>query len=150
MSKKLKINGLSTHSSLSEAANVILKLRLTNLISDINKYFIESTPENLHRIRISLRRLRYNLESFFICFETEKYLVFYKEIEKLQDLTGELRDLDVLIDNIEKNFGKNEKFKFFKIKIENKREKILENLNLTLMEFLHSKCLKEFKKLFNR
>ncbi len=147
MSKKWKINGLSTHSSLSEAANIILKLRLNNVIADIKKYFMENSPESLHRVRISLRRLRYNLESFFICFDTEKYLIFYQAIEHLQDLTGELRDLDVLIANIMTHFGDNEKFQSLKIKIENKRKEIFENLNLTLMEFLHSKYLKEFKKI---
>lgn len=147
MSKKWKISGLSTHSSLSEAANIILKLRLNNVIADIKKYFMENSPENLHRVRISLRRLRYNLESFFICFNFEKYLLFYQAVEQLQDMTGELRDLDVLIDNITKNFGNNVKLQSLKLKIENKREKIYENLNLTLMEFLHSKYLKEFKKI---
>ncbi len=147
MSKKWKINGISTHSSLNEAANIIIKLRLNNVIADIKKYFMENSPENLHRVRISLRRLRYNLESFSICFDAEKYLVFYHAIEKIQDLTGELRDLDVLIANIIKYIGSITKFKHLKIEIENKRKNIFENLKLTLMEFLHSKYLKDFKKI---
>ena len=147
MSKKWKINGISTHSSLNEAANIIIKLRLNNVIADIKKYFMENSPENLHRVRISLRRLRYNLESFSICFDAEKYLVFYHAIENIQDLTGELRDLDVLIANIIKYIGSITKFKHLKIEIENKRKNIFENLKLTLMEFLHSKYLKDFKKI---
>lgn len=147
MSKKWKINGLSAHSSLSEAANIILKLRLKNVIAEIKKYFKDNSPENLHRVRISIRRLRYNLESFFVCFDTEEYLTFYQAIEHLQDLTGELRDLDVLIGNIMTHFGNNKKFQSLKIKIGNKRKEIFENLNLTLMKFLHSKYLKEFKKI---
>ncbi len=149
MAKKWKIKGLDEKTPLLGASKLILRKRLNNVNVTIKKYFADDSAENLHQVRIALRRFRYNLEVFFSCYEKKKILPFYIVVEHLQDITGGLRDLDVLLININeyiKPEGVN-KYNELKEKIELRRTELYDNLKLSLMEFLHSKSLKEFKKL---
>lgn len=151
MAKKrfTKNSGLTKKTALSAASSIVIDVKLFNLVSSINKYFEEESVENLHSIRITLRRVRYSLEIFTICFNRKKYLSLYKKIEKLQDLSGEVRDLDVLTDNMNKlQAGQKIKIsvRIFK-SIESKRSLLKEKLKLELMQFLHSKSLKDFQSL---
>ena len=152
MSKsKWEIKGLSNELPFGDSAKVILTNRLTNLLNSIDIFFKDDNEENLHDIRIALRRLRYNMELFTICFDRKKFSSFYKIIERLQDQSGLLRDLDVLKVNIN-SLTTNEKLKvsgkIFK-KIEEKRSEIKAALKLELMKFTHSKALKNFSSLLS-
>jgi CHAD domain-containing protein len=51
------------------------------------------TPEALHRVRIGVKRLRYTLESLL----PELHRAVQKPLKKLQELLGEIHDLDVAI-----------------------------------------------------
>jgi CHAD domain-containing protein len=67
------------------------------LDNSIQKYFEDNSVENLHKVRIYLRRLRFTMEVFSVYFkENENYKNFYKKVSKLQDTTGKARDLDVI------------------------------------------------------
>ena len=147
MSKsKWEIKELSSNISFCDSAKIILSNRLNNLLSSVELFFKEDTVENLHDVRIALRRLRYNMELFIDCFDRKKFSVFYKIVEHLQDQSGLLRDLDVLKVNIN-SLIINEKMKIsnkiFK-KIDEKRNELKANLKLELMKFTHSKALKNF------
>ncbi len=150
-SKKWKIKGLEERTSLEDSGRIVLKQRLKALLSSIKLFLKEDTIENLHEIRISLRRLRYNMEIFICCFDKKKFLVFYKKISLLQDLTGNKRDFDVLIENIA-SLNVNEEIKIintFIKKIEEKKSVLLDELILELVEFIHSKELKDFVKMIS-
>ncbi len=150
-SKKWKIKGLEERTSLEDSGRIVLKQRLKALLSSIKLFLKEDTVENLHEIRISLRRLRYNMEIFICCFDKKKFLVFYKKISLLQDLTGNKRDFDVLIENIA-SLNVNEEIKIintFIKKIEEKKSVLLDELILELVEFIHSKELKDFVKMIS-
>jgi CHAD domain-containing protein len=152
MSKsKWEIKELSNNMSFCDSAKVILSNRLNNLLNAVNLFFREENVENLHDVRIALRRLRYNMELFIECFDNKKFLVFYKRIEHLQDQSGLLRDLDVLKVNIN-SLITNEKIKIsnkvFK-KVDEKRNELKGNLKLELMKFTHSKALKNFNSLLS-
>ncbi len=149
--KKWEIKGLKEKSSFVNSGKIILKQRLKSLQSSIRFFLKDETIENLHEIRISLRRLRYNMEIFFCCFDKKIFLVFYKKISQLQDLTGNKRDLDVLIENIN-SIQANEEVKVidsFINKIEEKKSILHEELVLRLVEFIHSREVKEFNKMLS-
>jgi CHAD domain-containing protein len=150
MAKKWEIEGLDTHKTLCESAKVILAERINNLLTEIGDFFKEETVENLHKTRIALRRVRYNMELFKACFDKKKFLIFYKRVEFLQDISGKVRDLDVLTQNM--LAIKEEKIKVTKAvfkKIGEKRENLKENFKLELMKFIHSKGLSNFQKLLS-
>jgi CHAD domain-containing protein len=150
MAKKWEIEGLDTRKTLCESAKIILAERINNLLTEIGNFFKDETVENLHKTRIALRRVRYNMELFKACFDKKKFLIFYKRVEFLQDISGKVRDLDVLTQNM--LAIKEEKIKVTKAvfkKIGEKRENLKENFKLELMKFIHSKGLSNFQKLLS-
>jgi CHAD domain-containing protein len=149
--KKWEIDGIKKRQSFCNASTIILKARLDHLMNTIDEYFKDRNVENLHDIRIALRRVRYNMELFIICFDRKIFLRFYNRIEKLQDISGLVRDLDVFKDNIASLITE-EHVKVSRsvlTKVEEKRKTLENNLELELMKFLHSKSLKDFNKLLN-
>ena len=149
--KKWEIDGVKKRQSFCNASKIILNARLNHLINTIDNYFKDRNVENLHDIRIALRRVRYNMELFIICFDRKIFLRFYKIIENLQDLSGLVRDLDVFKENISSLITE-ERVKVNRsvlVKVEERRKTLENKLELELMKFLHSKSLKDFNKLLN-
>jgi CHAD domain-containing protein len=152
MSKsKWEIKELSGNISFADSAKIIMVNRLDNLLKVIDLFFKEDSVENLHGVRIALRRLRYNMELFIGLFDGKKFSSLYKKVEQLQDQSGALRDLDVLKVNIN-SLITDEKIKIsnnvFK-KIDEKRGILKGGLKLELMKFNHSKALKNFYSLLS-
>ena len=151
MPKKYKweIKELSAGKSLKVSAKIALRQRMQSLASAIKKFGDEDTVENLHEIRIALRRLRYNMEIFISCFNKGRFIAFYQLVEHLQDLTGTKRDIDVLAENIKNicNDKNNPEVNSFLQNVEAKDNQLRESLTLELMKFTHSKELKDFSKM---
>ena len=150
--KKWEIDGLDENKSLLETAAIVLEQRITIFEKSLNKYFKNDSVENLHEVRIAIRRLRYNMEIFISCFSKKKYLKYYKTIVRLQDLTGSKRDFDVFLQNIEQ-ISSSEKINanivFIEI-IKEKIEKVKKSLNLELRTYWNSGELKDFQKLIDK
>jgi CHAD domain-containing protein len=150
-SKKWEIKGIKKRQGFCNAGKIILKSRLDHLINTIDNYFNDRNVENLHQVRIALRRVRYNMELFIICFDRRLFLRFYKKVESLQDISGLVRDLDVFKENV--TSLKTEDSVIINpsvlAKIEVRRNDLENNLELELMKFQHSKTLKDFYKSLN-
>ncbi|MBU0558899.1 MAG: CHAD domain-containing protein [Bacteroidetes bacterium] len=98
--KKLGITGLAKSHQYCEGAKIVLKAKIDSIFQLIDKFILEDSDENLHDLRISIRRLRYVLEVFSVCYG-EKLLTEVLEFSKyLQDLIGEGRDLDVMAEKV--------------------------------------------------
>ena len=150
-SRKWKIKGLAENLKLSDSAKIVLKQRIDTLTKAVKKFFEDETIENLHDVRIALRRVRYNMEVFEPCFPKKKFSIFYKVISNLQDRSGSKRDLDVLIENvntIKSNIDEGA-VNLLKNRVEEKKSEINDALKLELFEFLHGKELKDFNKLIS-
>lgn len=148
-SKKWEITKLKKTQSVASAARLIVGARLTQLFGTIEKYFNDMNAENLHDIRISLRRVRYNMELFISCFNRKQFMNIYNTIQNLQDHSGLVRDLDVFKENINL-LVKDEKVKVDKTilyKVEERRNELEDRLKLALMKFMHSKAVKNFYKM---
>lgn len=149
--KKWQIENLSDNLELKVSAKFILKNRLGQVKEDIKIYFISDSAEDLHRVRISLRRLRYSMELFISCFDNKKFMILYRKVESLQDLSGKVRDYDVMKENMnllitEENVRINKKVF---IKIDELRSEFYNQLKLELMRFIHSKSVKNFEALLD-
>jgi len=149
--KKWQIDNLDGKLAYCKAADIVLKNRLSQVQYDIKKYFISESVEGLHRIRISLRRLRYSMELFISCYDRKKFMILYRQVTSLQDLSGKVRDLDVMKENIDILINKE------KVRISNKvltkvddfRNEFQAKLKIDLMKFIHSKAVKNFEGLLS-
>lgn len=147
--KSWEIPRLSPKKDLSYSAKTVLKQRLNCLLTIINKYLTNTNSKNLHAVRISLRRVRYPMELFLSCFDRKKYLNFYKAISKLQDLSGEVRDMEIFTNNISVYFVDDPliKQKIFTNQFEGNKERLQSKLKLEIMKFVHGKNLKELNRM---
>ena len=151
-SPKWKIKGLNGKFSFRKTAFIILDERLDNQNRLIKRFLKNETAESLHNVRISLRRLRYNMELFYGLFDREKFLKLYNMIENLQDKTGSVRDIFILKQNI-LLFGQEDEITIpdkMNIKIEEKEKLLNDNLRLELSTFLRSAELKNFMKIVKK
>lgn len=142
--KKWQIDNLDDKQAYFNAANIVLKNRLNQVLEDIKEYFSAESVEGLHKIRISLRRLRYSMELFISCYDRKVFMILYKMVTDLQDLSGKVRDFDVMTENMD-NLLKKEKVRISKNvfnKVNDMRSEFQIKLKLDLMEFIHSKVHK--------
>lgn len=150
MAKKIKwqIESLRYSKQLKKTANKILKFRIDILISAVEKYFKDKTVENLHDVRIALRRVRYSMELFLICYNKKDFMRFYNKIQKLQDLSGAVRDMDITSEYSKSISTENALIIdeiYFK-KISEKKTTLEELFNNELTKFIYGKTFKEFYK----
>lgn len=148
MKRKWEIEKLKVTKQFKKSADLILRNRIESLLSYTDKYFKNLSVENLHDVRIALRRVRYSMELFIICYDKKIFIKFYNKVQILQDLSGNVRDVDISLENINYLVTDNH------IKIDNdiilkaNEKKILleEKFKLELMKFTLSKILKDFLK----
>lgn len=148
MKHKWEIGRLKDSKQLKKSANIILTNRIENLLNYADKYFKDLSIENLHDVRIALRRVRYSMELFLVCFEKKYFLKFYNLIQKLQDGSGNVRDVDITLEKMNILLDEN------KIEIDSriiekaieKKVSLEENFRNDLLNFVTSKSLKDFLK----
>ena len=148
MKRKWEIEKLKNSRQIKRSANLILKNRIESLLSCTDKYFKDQTVENLHDVRIALRRVRYSMELFIVCYDKKVFLKFYNKVQSLQDISGAVRDVDISSENINSLIEENQ------IKIDSGimkkafERKILleEKFKLDLMKFTLNKSYKDFIK----
>ena len=144
--KRFKIRGLKNKDSFSDASKIVLRQKLKIVFEEIELYEKDDSPENLHDLRIALRRFRFNLEIFYGCIKPKLFTGIYESVEKLQDVIGELRDLDVLeekVHNVEIEIGGTVPDHFYK-KISNEKIVLKDKVKHELAEFYFSGYLKKF------
>lgn len=148
MKRKWEIEKLKVTKQFKKSADLILRNRIESLLSYTDRYFKNLSVENLHDVRIALRRVRYSMELFIVCYDKKIFTKFYNKIQLLQDLSGDVRDVDISLENINYLVTDNH------IKIANdiilkaNEKKILleEKFKLELMKFTLSKIVKDFLK----
>jgi CHAD domain-containing protein len=145
--KKWQITDLDNNLEFSRAGGIILKNRLNQVIEDVEKYFDYESAEALHRVRISLRRLRYSMELFISIYDIKIFMILYKKVTKLQDLSGMVRDFDVMEENMI-SLVKKENIKIPRkvlSKVDDLRNGYRDKLKTELLKFTKSKAVKNFR-----
>ena len=150
MAKKIKwqIEELQYSKQLNKIAIIILHNRIDSFSSATEKYFKKKSADNLHDVRIALRRVRYSMESFLTCYNKKEFMRFYNKIQKLQDLSGSVRDIDITVANI-KSLVKENSLNIENIfieKIEEKKINTEDVFETELKKFVESKIFKSFYK----
>ena len=143
--KRFKIKGLKNKDSFADASKIVLRQKLKVVFEEIELYEKDDSPKNLHDLRIAVRRFRFNLEIFYGCIKPKLFAGIYESVEELQDIIGELRDLDVLeekIRNVEKEIGNKVSDNFYQ-KISNERTLLKDKVKKELAEFYFNDHLKK-------
>lgn len=148
MTKKFKwqIKELKYSKQLKKYADIILQNRVKFLIDKVNNYFEDKSSENLHQLRIALRRVRYPMEVFFVCYNRKIFIKFYNKIQKLQDLSGAARDIDIVIEKINSSSecANNLELKSFILQLSSNKEVLQKIFDEELNKFIKSKIFKDF------
>ncbi len=146
MKRKWIIGELKGSKQLIKTANIILSNRIESLLNYINIYFENLSVESLHEVRIALRRVRYSMELFIVCYDKKIFFRLYNKIQLLQEVSGKVRDFDVTIENINYFIDDNRTKINHEIITKAIEKKILveENFRLELKKFILSKALKDF------
>ncbi|MFH0733657.1 MAG: CHAD domain-containing protein [bacterium] len=147
--KKWLIKKLNKKLSFSKAAKLIVNKKLDELFFNINIFLKDDGVENLHNVRNSIRRVRYILEVVYPCFPQEELLNFYAKLKSLQDLLGEARDLDVIMEKlkfISSTYSSQIDESIYKDMI-SKRKSFSQQISIALIEFMKSDLINKFHKI---
>jgi len=151
MPKKWFVTGIKINNSYYNEGKRVLRQKLDHVLSNIDNYLRSHDVEDLHQLRISIRRLRYPLEIFINFFPKKLFWNFYNKINKLQDSTGHGRDLDVMIMRLSKFQDE------YNIKLpqelfdnlKNQREQYYSEIDTELIELLQDPILEEVKEMID-
>lgn len=94
--KKFEIKGLKAKSSFADSQRPVLSHHFKRVSKRAEKYLQSPGEENLHDLRIALRRFRYLLEVYCSLIKTARFNAVYGMAVEMQNLLGERRDLDVM------------------------------------------------------
>ena len=95
MAKAWKVKGIDSQRSYRWNAQVILAVKVEEVYSWAESIRNPANVKELHNLRISVKRLRYSMESFTINYG-EKFKDLLKVLEDLQEQLGDIHDCDVI------------------------------------------------------
>jgi CHAD domain-containing protein len=95
--RKWEIPGLDRERGIKSGACLILSHRLHTVIALSAQFRRGNDAEDLHQLRIAIRRLRYPLETFLPILKRKPTLKFIAELNTLQDACGNARDSDIMM-----------------------------------------------------
>ena len=101
--KKWEIPHLERGQPLIEGARRILSYRLHSVLQFAALFRRTNDVEDLHQLRIAIRRLRYPLETYLPLLKRKQMIKFLAELNDLQDAAGHARDSDVLMQRLERD-----------------------------------------------
>ncbi len=88
--------------SLFDYATAMITARLDKMLSFTEGVRAHEETEPVHQMRVWSRRSRAALEVFRDCFPGKAYAELEREVKAITDALGESRDLDVMIESLQK------------------------------------------------
>lgn len=139
LKKKFNIKNLDINKKFHKNSHIVLEDKLKKIYRLLKKYLLHQDPENLHQLRIAVRKFRYVSEIFVVCFKEKEFQILYNRIKELQDILGKGRDVDVFTEklkiyNNEMTINKN-----LINKLEKEREQIYSTIKEELVKFANQK-----------
>ena len=101
MAKPLTLTGVKPKADFRTNARIILPQKVEEVYMWENFIWDSERSEELHNMRISIKRLRYSME-FFTCNYDEQFIKYLNTIIDLQDILGDIHDNDVVLDILTK------------------------------------------------
>lgn len=101
MAKGSDVRGLAAEDSVMQAAVKILWTRFEDMWALRDAVLKDFDVDGVHDMRVASRRLRTAMQTFKPCFPRRSYREHYDAIRALADLLGEVRDRDVLLEELD-------------------------------------------------
>jgi CHAD domain-containing protein len=101
------IEGLAPESSVKDAARRSLEPRLTAVMNllPMAAHLAEHDIEHVHRLRVASRRATAALKLYRDCLPQKRRRSMSKRLRKIRQAAGDARDLDVLANRLEREYG---------------------------------------------
>lgn len=147
--KRFLIKGLKKNAPLQSASVIMLDEKLKNVYILVDKFFEDDSEENLHQLRIALRRFRYLLETLYLCVDDELFTSVLKKTKNILDELGEGRDQDVLAVRL-KEIAKEKKAACSKEILNLLKDKQIETRQKIKIELIKYICDKNVNKFFRK
>lgn len=100
MAKGSDVRGLTAEDITHDAAIKILWTRFDDMWAYHEAVAKDFDADGVHDMRVSSRRLRTAMQTFRPCFARKSFKVHADRIKALADHLGEVRDRDVLLDEL--------------------------------------------------
>ncbi len=94
--RKFRVPKLKLRRTFADSQKPVIEHYLSRVLRCTEQYRKIASPENLHNLRIALRRLRYVLELYSAAMKPARFAEIYETAVGLQNTLGERRDIDVL------------------------------------------------------
>ena len=105
MAKMWKVPRLDCSRDFASNARQVIPVRVAEVYSHVPSLAPPGDPVGLHDLRISIKRLRYSLEFFAICFDTAEVEALLAALAEMQELLGNIHDADLLIPELQRTVG---------------------------------------------
>jgi CHAD domain-containing protein len=105
MAKMWAVRGLEPSGDFASNAKRVIAARIDELYSHAPVIEHPEDAVGLHEMRIAIKRLRYSLEFFAVCFDPIELEWFLSSLSELQELIGDLHDADEFIPHLHQVLG---------------------------------------------
>src|ERR1044072_3021708 len=102
MAKADEINGLSCNMVAAHGASIILRARFEEMSALREAALDFSSIDVIHDMRVGMRRMRNAMRDLRHVLKKDHYKRFNKQLKKMYDRVGAVRDEDVAIDSLGK------------------------------------------------
>jgi hypothetical protein len=104
MAKMWQVDGVACHRELEWNARSILGTRVAEVVAHLPALTDPLDAVGHHDLRISIKRLRYSLEFFAVCYDPVEVSEILSALSTIQDDLGELHDADVFIPELQRTY----------------------------------------------
>jgi len=103
MAKMWNVEDVDCAESFAWNATRALSVRIAEVYAHAPALDDPHDSHGMHDLRISIKRLRYSLEFFAPCYESELVAPILEALSEIQDYLGELHDADVFIPDFQRS-----------------------------------------------
>ena len=143
--KKFRIARLKTRESFEDSREVVLAHYLKRVFKFADRYKEQNSADNLHNLRIALRRFRYVFELYAPLVKPGRFSEVYELAVHLQNVLGDRRDVDVMHDRLLSIYrvSDGELPNLITADLEQSKALLSTQIDKTLAEFLRNKQVRK-------